>query len=151
TKEDATWSTSIRLCAASADQPPKSCGEGKTCVFQPEAPFQEQSICFAKDGDVSCPEGSPYTTRQVAYKHLSDTRGCSSCACDKPSGNCLCDNDNKDCATPHNEGFVHTEVYGSNNCSDHGIYSAGTRVNACLPGDALDLGAHSVHYGSTPN
>jgi hypothetical protein len=42
-------------------------------------------LCIHRDGDVSCPEVD-YTKKTLVYRSIADTRGCSACQCDPPTG-----------------------------------------------------------------
>jgi hypothetical protein len=55
-----------------------------TCTAAPPPGFL---VCIYHDGDGRCP--ASYPDKHLAYASLSDTRGCTSCACAAPSGS-LC-------------------------------------------------------------
>ena len=54
---------------------------------KPVAPFNF-TACIGKAGDQTCP--APFTKKHLYYTDFDDTRGCSTCNCDKPVGG-LCD------------------------------------------------------------
>jgi hypothetical protein len=81
---DPSWATAHRLCAG-APAPGGGCSTaGDVCVRQPTAPFAT-TWCIMTTGDVPCP-ASDYTERTLVYTGVDDTRGCTSCSCDAPSG-----------------------------------------------------------------
>ncbi len=72
-----TWNASIAVCGSDAIT---SCADGKTCA--PNA----DSVCVYRSGNFPCPSGWP--NKNVDYKGVDDTRGCSNCTCAKNSGSC---------------------------------------------------------------
>jgi hypothetical protein len=62
------------------------CQNGQSlCVAAPPPGFR---VCIFQVGDNDCsdPVIGPYTEKHVFYKSFSDTRACSACSCDAPSG-----------------------------------------------------------------
>jgi hypothetical protein len=77
------WSEGAVLCA-----PPmaEACADGP-CL--PEVPQGfDGRWCVTAEGEQACPAG-PYVERDVMYRSVADTRGCSACTCE-PSGTATC-------------------------------------------------------------
>ncbi len=83
TVDDAAFSEQTLIC-----QEPSlggGCSEGETvCVRTPPAPFQS-SLCIMISGDVACPSDG-YTEKLLLVTSLVDTRDCTACGCDTPTG-----------------------------------------------------------------
>jgi hypothetical protein len=84
-----TWFRLARLCA-SAPMDPGLCTSG-TCVSAPTAGF-EDAYCITSPGDAPCP-ATGYTVLHTSddagssyYTGAVDSRGCTSCGCEIPSG-----------------------------------------------------------------
>ena len=72
--------TSLTGCAGASFPP--GCDTDEICAPKASAPFE--SLCIFIAGDAVCPSG--YPDKQIAYETLSDTRGCSPCSCNGPTG-----------------------------------------------------------------
>lgn len=84
-----TWKATTTLCGPPDPLPRSDCAAGAVCAPAPPAGFRS-SVCVASAGDKPCPEGSPYTQRDVAYSGFIDGRGCSPCSCQQDeSVNCF--------------------------------------------------------------
>jgi hypothetical protein len=84
-----TWFRLARLCA-SAPMDPGLCPSG-TCVSAPTAGF-EDDYCITSPGDTPCP-ATGYTVSHTSddagssyYTGADDSRGCTPCGCETPSG-----------------------------------------------------------------
>ncbi len=77
----ATWDTSVALCEGNVAA---SCDEGP-CLPNVDAPFGD--VCIYTGGIEECPAG-PYSEQTIAYNSVTDTRQCSTCECDDPTGFC---------------------------------------------------------------
>ncbi len=62
----------------------KGCNLGQTCLPKPKAP-NTAAICIKRSGDFNCPAGQ-FNTKHVFYDDFTDSRACSACSCDAPSG-----------------------------------------------------------------
>ncbi|MCK6588279.1 MAG: hypothetical protein HUU21_21130 [Polyangiaceae bacterium] len=61
------------------------CEASQVCQPTPAAPFKS-GMCIYKDGEqASCP-GEPFTEKHVFFEDAQDTRDCSACSCNAPSG-----------------------------------------------------------------
>jgi hypothetical protein len=79
-QEPPNWGLFARVCRG---EPFGDCGSaGLVCSPVPAQGFR---MCVLRDDDNDCP-GSPYTEKHVFYMGLHDTRSCSPCSCDSPSG-----------------------------------------------------------------
>ncbi len=76
----AGFGTHVAACQATSMG---ECADG-SCVAD-DAGFDQ--VCVYTGGDVECPAG-PYTEREVAFNSWTDTRDCSTCTCDDPTGTC---------------------------------------------------------------
>lgn len=61
------------------------CTGGQTCAAKSEAPFVA-GLCIWASGDFPCPQG--FGDRHTFAGSVTDTRGCSPCACGAPSAQC---------------------------------------------------------------
>lgn len=77
-----TWSLNPRTCLYSGPADPGGCMGGATCVGKPPAPFG--GVCVSQAGDVACP--GAYPTKHLYYGGVSDSRSCTMCNCNSPSG-----------------------------------------------------------------
>ncbi|MBW2455234.1 MAG: hypothetical protein JRI68_12020 [Deltaproteobacteria bacterium] len=59
-------------------------GSTEVCVRIPDSPFQAQ-VCVSQSGDVPCP-AQDYTEKRLVVLGVTDTRSCSACTCDPPTG-----------------------------------------------------------------
>lgn len=78
-----SWSSEVRGCG-SLSLAPGGCDGGSVCVPAIPPPFAA-GACIFRAGDVQCPQG-PYAKRTVYYYDFDDTRACSACSCDGPTG-----------------------------------------------------------------
>jgi hypothetical protein len=76
---------SLDLKGCEPPRVPAACEDDGLCLPAPAAPYGE--LCVYTEGDVACPAG-PYSERSVAYTGIDDTRGCTDCTCDTPTGTC---------------------------------------------------------------
>jgi hypothetical protein len=79
-----TWNKG-HLCTANVEGG-KGCAVGYVCWPKPQPPFLPQACVFAHD-DQTCPS-TGYTVKRNYYgtQDVHDTRVCSTCACNAPSG-----------------------------------------------------------------
>ena len=81
TTPTAAFAQADRACA-----PPSvvqsSCAAGEVCVPRPTTSLP--NVCILQAGSASCPP--EYPTAHAVFASLSDTRGCSPCTCDAPTG-----------------------------------------------------------------
>lgn len=94
----------------------KGCNLGQTCLPKPKAPNLAQ-ICIKRSGDFNCPAGQ-FSQKHVYYDDFTDSRGCSSCSCDSPSGATCAGN-----ITIYADSFLDTCT------SPDGTFAAGTCMN----------------------
>ncbi len=90
TKPD-PWKLKARGCTPPTPPTPGASGcTGSSSCVAPAASAFNKGTCIYKDGDVACPSPSVFTNKTVVYDNTpsSDTRDCSACQCDAPSGNC---------------------------------------------------------------
>jgi hypothetical protein len=73
-----TWGHAVAACAL--DQ-----GDAGLCASGLRCGVSGMPACVVHAGDVPCPIG-PYQTRSVYYTTARDTRTCSRCTCDPPTG-----------------------------------------------------------------
>jgi len=78
-----TWATTVLGCG-SLSLGPGGCSAGDVCVDQPGSPFS-QGACVFQRGDQPCPAGR-YTERTLVFGGMDDTRACTSCSCNGPTG-----------------------------------------------------------------
>lgn len=77
----ASFSNASRVCGSSLQG--GGCGAG-ACVPRPQTPF-DSKLCVYQLGDVaSCP--TAFSQRTLYYRGFDDTRACSACTCNAPSG-----------------------------------------------------------------
>lgn len=78
-----SWSLSARACAYTlAPDAPGGCAASGQCVARPPAMYG--GPCVYQAGDSTCPAG--YPNKHTYYGGTSDTRDCSTCTCDPPTG-----------------------------------------------------------------
>jgi hypothetical protein len=80
---EAEFQLSVKGCAAR--DPGDTCEAGGTCLPEAVDPYDE--VCIYAEGDLACPAG-PYSQRSLVHSSFEDTRGCSDCSCDPPTGSC---------------------------------------------------------------
>ncbi len=83
---DATWSTTSLVCGVGAGRF-ETCGNERICVPNAAAPF-EANVCVWQAGLEECPT-TGFSHRVVRFSAIADERGCSSCTCDSPEGDCV--------------------------------------------------------------
>ena len=66
-----------RVLACDAKVSAGGCGAGSACVAKPAA--ATESLCLRQKGEQTCPDGF---TQIVSYTSATDTRACSTCACE---------------------------------------------------------------------
>lgn len=64
------------------------CGAGSVCQPKSATPFRS-GLCVYKTGENSCPVGD-FSQQFVYFEKADDTRACSACECDAPTG-AMCD------------------------------------------------------------
>jgi hypothetical protein len=74
------WTAYGRIC--SLPPPGGACDASTSCVPAPDA---TGALCVTQVGDVACPLG-PYSKKTLVHTAWSDTRSCSACGCQPPSG-----------------------------------------------------------------
>jgi hypothetical protein len=77
-----TWAEDLRGCAAPTLLS-DGCAVGEVCAPVPVPPFGA-NLCVANTGDAACPDG--YTVKISGSGGVTDTRGCTECACGDASG-----------------------------------------------------------------
>lgn len=80
---DLEWGGAARLCGATAPPEKGSCAEGSVCASPRTTPFSARR-CIAHVGAVACP--APWTSKSTYYESAIDTRSCTACTCDAPTG-----------------------------------------------------------------
>ncbi len=86
----ATWRTELRICAPVDSGSAAGCASpnGRCAIApRPEAPYRT-TLCVYQIGDpapTSCPAGYP-TGPLVFHSSMRDTRACSICSCNRPTG-----------------------------------------------------------------
>jgi hypothetical protein len=78
------FGTQAALCAPLANGGATGCSAG-TCLPTPPSGYGA-SACVYRAGDVACPTTSSFTLKTLIYESVSDTRGCTTCACGAPTG-----------------------------------------------------------------
>lgn len=74
-----SWARTVTSCSPTLPIGQGTCGAGDQCVPAAPAGF---AVCVEQAGDLTCPFG----TKQLEYGGVNDTRGCSSCTCNGPTG-----------------------------------------------------------------
>lgn len=97
----------------------KGCNLGQTCLPKPKAP-NEAAICITKAGDVACPQTFP--SKHLYYDDFTDSRTCTGCNCDPPTG-----------ATCAGNITVYADTFTNSCLSPDATFAAGTCAN--LMGD----------------
>ncbi len=77
------WRTNVRLCGMPSPPPASGCEGGQLCAPPPGLPF-EGAYCVARAGEWACPSG--YPAQRTYYASYVDTRACSDCTCEPPTG-----------------------------------------------------------------
>jgi len=82
----APWTQSARLCAPAGAQPVSGCDAASSvCAPATAVGFAADTYCILRPGTAACP-AETYTFQRTYYASASDTRGCSACTCDAPTG-----------------------------------------------------------------
>ncbi len=77
------WQTSVRLCGMPSPPPTSGCEAGQICAPTTGLPF-ESVYCVARMGAWACPSGFP--AQRTYYASYVDSRTCSACTCESPTG-----------------------------------------------------------------
>jgi hypothetical protein len=143
-------------CGAEADA--GTCGHGRRCVAEPAVPF-DGAVCIWRPGEVSCPEGSPFSEANLYYGGLDDDRSCSACACDPPVGACTNPAltlaywlfELVDAETIPADAACHSVMLfdAPGGIINAAIYDAGEPVATCEVGEGAGVGHGGVH-GADP-
>lgn len=80
----ATWGTYAQACFSATTVAQVDCQAGSVCAPKPSAPYG-QTLCISQAGDFSCP-AQGYTSKQLFYGGVDDSRDCSACTCGGLSG-----------------------------------------------------------------
>lgn len=81
--QNASFQSQAEACATTYTPTQNACSPGQVRMPPPQAPFGT-TLCVVQAGSAACP--SPYTSKSVYYSGLSDTRTCSACTCNSPTG-----------------------------------------------------------------
>jgi hypothetical protein len=73
-----------RTCDYEAGAPGLGCGNGQVCIPSTGT----AGACISQTGDVACPADAGYPTQHTIGTAVTDTRGCSACACTFDAGSC---------------------------------------------------------------
>ncbi len=76
------WDKRGRACGGAA---PIAGGCSGNAVCTPSPTMSFSRVCVLAAGDMTCPGGS-YWKKHVFHQSATDTRDCSACGCDPPSG-----------------------------------------------------------------
>jgi hypothetical protein len=76
------WSNVGEACGSAT--PGTGCSASQTCLPTPLAPFHP-GVCIMHDGEIDCP-GGKFSEQHIFYTGKTDTRGCTACTCDAPTG-----------------------------------------------------------------
>jgi len=79
-----SWGAVSRGCALAQAGDSGGCSSGSACVAKPGSPFLG-SLCVWQAGDVACPGGA-YTVKHLSFTGVDDSRDCTSCGCNAPTG-----------------------------------------------------------------
>ena len=77
------WRANVRLCGMPSPPPTSGCEAGQLCAPQAGLPF-ETVYCVARTGQWACPSG--YPALRTYYASYVDSRACSACTCEAPTG-----------------------------------------------------------------
>jgi hypothetical protein len=77
------WQTNVRLCGMPSPAPTSGCEAGQICAPSTGLPF-ESAYCVARMGTWACPSG--YPAQRTYFASYVDSRACSACACESPTG-----------------------------------------------------------------
>ena len=83
-KQAASWQTAAAGCGGVHAA---GCTNGKKCMPKGMVPFN-YTACIGKAGDQTCP--APFTKKHTYYTDFDDTRGCTKCNCESPTGGTIC-------------------------------------------------------------
>lgn len=79
-----TYGEQFALCSTSAEAA-GTCDGDSSCL---PAPAAAAPLCWWAPGDLACPTGWDATRDVIYTEPVLDTRDCTSCVCDAPSGSC---------------------------------------------------------------
>lgn len=79
----AHWDGFARACNGASTMG-AGCNLSQKCLPKPKSPYSAL-ICIKRAGDFNCPAGQ-FSQKQVFYDDFTDSRACSACSCDAPSG-----------------------------------------------------------------
>ncbi len=115
----ASYSANAVLCGGATLG--AGCSDNAACAPPPGSAF-EAGICIFRSGNHTC--DSPFSTKHLIYTSVSDSRGCTSCTCDTPTG--------ANCSSATT--YIH-EGSGNLNCSGAavGLAHGGACVTTTLP------------------
>jgi hypothetical protein len=77
------WQTNVRLCGMPSPPATSGCEGGQLCAPTTGLPF-ESVYCVARMGAWACP--SAYPAQRTYYASYVDSRACSACTCQAPTG-----------------------------------------------------------------
>jgi hypothetical protein len=78
------WGGYAQACSATTAVVQADCQSGSVCAPIPAAPYG-QAMCISQAGDVACP-AQGYTSKQLFYGSVDDTRSCTGCTCGALTG-----------------------------------------------------------------
>jgi hypothetical protein len=110
-KQTASWQTAAAGCGGVHAA---GCTNGKKCMPKGMVPFN-YTACIGKAGDQTCP--APFTKKHTYYTDFDDTRSCTKCNCDSPTGG-TCD--------------ITVSFYGTANCSGSVIGTILAGASTCV-------------------
>jgi hypothetical protein len=81
------WTPQAMLCAVSSAASDAGCRPTDACLPRAQSPFDDDTYCITRLGEEPCPAGF-YQVNQFVYDDGSglDSRGCSPCTCEPPTG-----------------------------------------------------------------
>jgi len=130
-----TWSEQARICSGAVLG--GGCGTGEVCAPRPTDPF-EAAHCIVRTGNVNCPTG-PYSVKTLVYTGIDDTRDCSSCSCEDPTG-MSCSGTSEIYPQPGCADTPTIQPHNGTTCAMHGTsrslifhVSSGPGVGQCSP------------------
>lgn len=106
TKTTAAFGTRGLVCGGAAPLQ-GGCAPTDRCIAQALAPFTA-GACVYQTGELACP-AADYTVKHVLYQGISDSRSCTTCACDKAT--------KADCTTFTTKFFAAASCMGTSNGS----------------------------------
>jgi hypothetical protein len=79
-----TW-RNVGVACASSVAAAIGCTGANVCQPRASSPFLH-GLCIHQAGDLACPTGTAFTDRHVFFSTVTDTRGCTACACGPAAG-----------------------------------------------------------------